>query len=102
MKEKLVKVHLHTRRLLPAHIVELARSNGEDMVNLNMSDTIMTWIEKEQQAHRFQPNDSVYDIENIELRMRVVQVLKKIEKVYVGDIEKTIKRIKGIECEYWS
>ena len=79
MKDKLIKVHLHSRRLIPAHIVDLARSNGDDLSNISMSDTIMTWIEREQQAHRFQPNDSVYDIENIELKMNVVQILKKVE-----------------------
>lgn len=102
MKDKLIKVHLHSRRLIPAHIVDLARSNGDDLSNISMSDTIMTWIEREQQAHRFQPNDSVYDIENIELKMNVVQILKKVERIKTGDVEKVIRRIKGIECEYWS
>lgn len=102
MKDKLIKVHLHSRRLIPAHIVDLARSNGDDLSNISMSDTIMTWIEREQQAHRFQPNDSVYDIENIELKMNVVQILKKVERIKNGEVEKVIRRIKGIECEYWS
>ena len=102
MKDKLIKVHLHSRRLIPAHIVDLARANGDDLSNISMSDTIMTWIEREQQAHRFQPNDSVYDIENIELKMNVVQILKKVERIKTGDVEKVIRRIKGIECEYWS
>lgn len=102
MKDKLIKVHLHSRRLIPAHIVDLARANGDDLSNISMSDTIMTWIEREQQTHRFQPNDSVYDIENIELKMNVVQILKKVERIKNGEVEKVIRRIKGIECEYWS
>ena len=102
MKTELKKVHLHTRRLLPAFIVHQAMDRKEDLDNLHMSDTIMTWIEKEQHGHRFEPNDEVYDMDNLGLKMRVVQILKKVEKVKVGDIEKTVKRIKGVECEYWN
>lgn len=102
MKTELKKVHLHTRRLLPAYIVDTARANGEDMNNINMSDTIMTWVEKEQCRHRFQPNDAVYDIDNTSLKMRVVQVLKKMEKVRKGNEEVMERRIKGVKCEYWT
>ncbi len=102
MKTKLEKVHLHSRRLVPYYIVDMARRNNEDLDNVVMSDTIMTWIEKEQSQHRFQPNDEVCDIDNINLKLRVVQVLKKFEKTIINGKEESRLRIKGIECEYWT
>lgn len=101
MKTEIKKITLHSKRLLPAFIVDTARKNGEDMVKIDMSDTIMTWVEKQQSMHRFQPNDEVYDMDNLDLKIRVVRVLKKYEKIKIGDKEEPRLRINGIECEYW-
>ena len=48
MKTEIKRITLHSKRLLPAFIVDTARKNGEDMVEIVMSDTIMTWVEKQQ------------------------------------------------------
>lgn len=92
----------HSKSLLPYSVVVEARMKGEDLCNMYMCDTIMTWLEQVQSSYKFSEGEEVCHKENIGLKMEVVSIKKEYYsfKNASGVVEQRV-RMRGIDCAWW-
>lgn len=101
-KTKRVIERFHSKSLIPYSIINEAKMKNEDLENMYMSDTIMTWLEKIQPNYRFQEGEEVCHKENIHLKMEVVEIKKEYFTIKnAAGVSEQKLRMRGVDCSWW-